>query len=510
MPSPFSLQARASGLLLHPTSLPGGQGVGDLGPAAQRFAEFLAESGQVWWQMLPVGPADAWGSPYGSSSAFAGNPLLISLDRLAEEGLLAREDAAAGGQAPAGRVDFALAWRMREPMLRRAFRAFGARRRTAEQESFEAFLEESAGWLGDFALFTAFKQKFGASSWTDWPPELRLREPAALERAREAHREEIRFLSFVQHQFFRQWADLREHCHREGVGLIGDIPIYVALESADVWANPGAFRLDAAGRPEAVAGVPPDYFNSDGQLWGNPLYRWEALRERGYDWWIARLRAAFGFFDAARLDHFIGFARYWEIPAGAATAREGHWREGPGGDLFEKLQDALGPLELIAEDLGVVTEEVVALRDRFGFPGMRVLHFAFDSGEGNMHLPHHHPARCVVYTGTHDNDTTAGWFGKRRDAAAHEREFALRYLNHDGSEIHWAMIGLALSSPADTAVFPVQDLLGLGSEARMNYPGTLDGNWAWRLREGELTTEIARRLRELTRASRRLRGDAAG
>ncbi|OGL58651.1 MAG: 4-alpha-glucanotransferase [Candidatus Tectomicrobia bacterium RIFCSPLOWO2_02_FULL_70_19] len=507
MTSPFSLQTRASGLLLHPTSLPGGHGVGDLGPAAHRFAEFLAESGQAWWQMLPIGPADAWGSPYGSSSAFAGNPLLISLDRLAEEGLLAREDASPAAAAPVWRADFARAWRIKEPLIRRAFRAFEARPRSGERGSLEAFLEENAGWLGDFTLFTVLKQRFGASSWADWPPELRSRDHAAIQRAREAHGEEIRFLSFLQYLFFRQWAQLREHCRRKGVGLIGDVPIYVSHESTDVWANPGVFRLDAAGRPEAVAGVPPDYFNSNGQLWGNPLYRWEALRERGYDWWIGRLRAAFRFFDATRLDHFIGFTRYWEVPAGAPTAKEGHWREGPGADLFEKLKDALGSLDLIAEDLGAVTEQVFALRDRFGLPGMRVLHFAFDGGEDNMHLPRHHPPRCVVYTGTHDNDTTASWFGKR---PPHEREFALRCLEHDGSEIHWAMIRLAFSSPAGIAVAPVQDVLGLGSEARMNHPGTLHGNWAWRLREGELTADLARRLRELTRATGRLGGGAAG
>ena len=459
--------------------------------------------------MLPIGPADPWGSPYGSPSAFAGNPLLLSLEHLAGDGLLAPEDAAPGAAPSIGRADFARAWRHKEPLLRKAFRVFEARRRAEEQEMFHAFAEENAGWLGDFALYTALRQRLGKDSWTGWPAELRSRERSALERARESLREEIRFLSFLQYQFARQWSDLRAHCRRKGVGLIGDIPIYVAHESADVWAHPDIFRLDPSGKPEAIAGVPPDYFNSEGQLWGNPLYRWGALRERGYDWWIARFRSICRSFDATRLDHFIGFTRYWEVPAGAPTAREGHWEPGPGAYLFEKALAALGPVEIIAEDLGAVTEEVTALREQFGFPGMRVLHFAFDSGDGNPHLPHNYPARCVAYTGTHDNDTTVGWFESRRDGALHERERALRYLNHDGSEIHWAMTRLAFSSPADLAIVPVQDLLGLGTEARMNYPGVLDGNWAWRLRGGELTEPLGRRLRELTQSTGRLPGDPA-
>ncbi|MBI3128546.1 MAG: 4-alpha-glucanotransferase [Candidatus Tectomicrobia bacterium] len=504
--APFDLHSRASGLLLHPTSLPSPHGIGDLGPSAHAFADFLADSGQGWWQMLPIGPTDAWGSPYGSSSAFAGNPLLLSLERLAGEGLLPPEQVGAAARPSTGRVDFARAWEVKEPLLRAAFRAF-ERLDGERRAGFEAFRRENAGWLGDFTLFTALKQRFGGALWADWPPEIRRREPGALERAREALGGEIRFLSFLQHEFFRQWEALRGHCRRKGVGLIGDIPIYVSRESADVWANPALFRLDPEGRPEAVAGVPPDYFNSNGQLWGNPLYRWDTLRERGYGWWIARLSAAFRFFDASRLDHFIGFTRYWEVPGGAPTAREGRWREGPGYDFFAQVQRAFGRLDFIAEDLGDVTPEVFELRDRLGLPGMRVLQFAFGGGNDNLHLPPHHPERCVVYTGTHDNDTTMGWFARlMREGPPHERERALRWLNHSENEIHWEMIRLAFLSRAHLAVIPVQDLLGLGTEARMNYPGEMNGNWAWRLREGELTETTRARLREETRAAGRLRG----
>jgi len=505
----ITLRNRASGLLLHPTSLPGPHGLGDLGPPAHAFADFLASSGQRWWQMLPIGPPDERDSPYGAQSAFAGSPLLISIERLAEEGLLNPADASS--DPPPGRADYAAAWRLKEPLLRRAHAAFEARNRPGEQLRFAEFQRANEGWLPDFALFRALKRRHGSAAWTDWPPELRSREPAALARAREALAAEMRFEAFLQFQFIRQWSHLKRRCRERGIGLLGDIPIYIAHESADVWANPEIFRLDAEGRPEAVAGVPPDYFNEDGQLWGNPLYRWETLRRRGYDWWIARLRATFERFDAARLDHFIGFVNYWEVPGGAPTAREGRWREGPGADFFEKALAALGPREIIAEDLGSVTEEVFALRDRFDFPGMRVLQFAFGEGEDSVHLPHRHPARCVVYTGTHDNETTVGWFhALRPEARDHfletierERARAPRHLQSEGNEIHWEMIRLALGSPADTAILPVQDLLGLGSEARMNHPGIVEGNWAWRLKEGALSGEVGGRLRELTQAAGR-------
>ena len=502
----MKLGKRSAGVLLHVTSLPGPHGIGDLGPQAHEFARTLAECGQSWWQMLPISPPGAGDSPYSSLSAFAGNPLLLSLDRLADEGLLSKEDLSGPG-FPKGRVEFSAVERFKKPLLRKAFEVFAAGRYPALKKDLVSFQKRRANWLPDYALFAALKEAHGGASWTAWEDGLRRREPKALEAARRSLKKEILFQIFLQHQFSRQWRALHDHCRRLGVGLIGDLPIFVSHDSADVWAHQELFWLDRGGTPLKVAGVPPDYFSSTGQLWGNPLYRWDAMRRSGYAWWVARFAAAFEHFDAVRLDHFIGFHNYWEIPGGAATAEGGRWILAPGAELFETVGKKLGELPLIAEDLGVVTPEVKALRDRFGFPGLRVLQMAFGTdAEADTYKPHNYSANCVVYTGTHDNDTTAGWFESAASAAstrspedvARERAAILSYLG-GGAEIHWDMIRLAYMSVAATAVIPAQDLLGLGSEARMNLPGTASGNWGWRLEEAALTPEIRRRWAALTK-----------
>ena len=493
-----SLRRRASGALLHVTSLPGGHGVGDLGPQARAFADWLAEAGQTWWQMLPVCPIGAANSPYSSPSAFAGNPLLVSLEALVEDGLLEPSDLE--GAPPAGeRVDYDAAWRFKEPRLRKASASAAQSLEGPVWDAFKSFYNEHAVWLDDYAQFMALKERFGTAAWVEWPPAVRQRrfrewEPGLLKSVGEAafHHQ------FVQFLFHRQWRALREHCRAKGLGLIGDVPIFVSHESVDVWAHQDLFQLGPDGRPTVVAGVPPDYFSATGQRWGNPHYRWDVLAQRGYAWWLARLRSAAERFDAVRLDHFIGFQRYWEIPASCPTAVEGRWLPGPDGPFFETATRELPQLELIAEDLGSITPEVAALRDRFHFPGMRVLQFAFGSDQqAESFLPHNYPRRCVAYTGTHDNDTTRGWY--EESSTELERHRARVYLRSDGSQIHWDMIACLLRSTADTAIFPAQDLLGLGSAARMNKPGTAQGNWEWRLAAGALTPELARRLRELAR-----------
>jgi len=499
------LDDRASGVLLHPTSLPGRHGSGDLGDEARRFADFLASAGQRWWQMLPVGPVGYGNSPYSAQSSFAGNPTLIALEPLVEEGLL--EASALGGRIfPERRVDFGAVVPFREERLRMAFAALPARGKPRSR--LDAFKDESRGWLPDFALFRALKRAHGETAWAQWEPDLKRRRRPALETARKELAAEIAFHEFEQYEFARQWRALRKHCRSLGIALMGDIPIFVAHDSADVWANQELFHLDEDGMPAVVAGVPPDYFSKTGQLWGNPLYRWPRLKKSGYAWWVARVGATLERFDAIRLDHFIGFHRYWEIARDSPTAERGRYVRGPGASIFRALRKALGALPLVAEDLGVVTPEVKALRDRFHLPGIRLLQFAFgDDPCAPDFLPHNYPRRCVVYTGTHDNDTTVGWFNERGGAEStrsqtqveRERDAALAYLGSDGTEIHWDMIRMVLLSVADLAIVPVQDLLGLGTEARMNRPGTLEGNWEWRFASGALDERIGARLGELTR-----------
>jgi 4-alpha-glucanotransferase len=493
-------------LLLHPTSLPGPHGSGDLGGGARRFVDFLAAAAQKWWQMLPVGPPGYGESPYSAESAFAGHPMLISPEGLVRAGWLDEGTVTPAVPLRDDRMDGAAAAPHRMRLLRAAFATFSAGPR--DPVGFEEFCEDNAPWLDDFALFRALKREHGGVQWTLWEAGVRGREPRAMQAARSRLAGEIVFEKFVQYAFDLEWRALRAHAAERGVGLIGDVPIFVAHDSADVWQNPRDFFLDEQGEPQYVAGVPPDYFSATGQRWGNPLYRWRRMRKGGYAWWIRRLRLTLRRFDAVRLDHFIGFKRYWRIPASEPTAVVGKWVTGPGSDFFDAVRSELGDLPLIAEDLGVTSPAVKALRDRHGMPGIKIVQFAFgDDPSAPDFLPHNYPRRAVVYTGTHDNDTTVGWFyakggagSTRTEAQAEaERQACLRYLGSDGQEIHWDMIRVALASVARLALFPLQDLLGLGSEARMNLPGSAVGNWTWRFDDAALTPALAERLAQLTR-----------
>ena len=485
---------RSSGILLHPTSLPGGFGIGDLGPAALRFVEFLVAAKQGVWQVLPLGPTGFGDSPYQCFSAFAGNPLLISPETLLAEGWLERGDLDGMPALPARRVDYGAVIPWKRALLERAAERFASGAVPSLQSDFEAFCASRAAWLDDFALFMALKQSNGGKVWTAWDAKLAAREPAALARAAARHEVAVRREKILQFAFARQWEAIRSFARSHGIRFVGDMPIFVAHDSADVWAHPELFHLDARGRPTVVAGVPPDYFSATGQLWGNPLYRWDEMARRGYAWWIDRVRAALEQFDRVRIDHFIGFSRYWEIPAREKTAVKGRWRPGPGDDLLRAIGAALGGLPLIAEDLGDVTPEVEAMRDRFGLPGMKILQFAFGGDASNPFLPHRHRRTCVVYTGTHDNDTSTGWFASAPPA---ERADAQRYLARSGDDIAYDLVRAALSSVADTAIVPLQDVMMLGSEARMNQPGRPDGNWSWRFEEGELNAWHSTRLAEM-------------
>lgn len=482
------LTDRTSGVLLHPTSLPA---AGELGPPARAFIDFLARAGQRWWQMLPVAPPGYGESPYSAESAFAGSPKLVSGARLVDDGLL-----------PASEVGAP-----KHLQLRTAFDTFRARASRSSRDAFDTFCARECAWLDEFALFHALKRAHGDVAWTDWEPRYRDRDPAALRDARGKLADEIALAKFVQHRFALDWADVRAHAASRGIGLIGDIPIFVAHDSADVWQHRELFHLDDAGQPALIAGVPPDYFSATGQRWGNPLYRWPRLRKTGYRWWIDRMRITLERFDAVRLDHFIGFQRYWEVKAHEPTAMNGRWMKGPGAALFAAMQRELGPLPLIAEDLGAVTPAVRRLRDRFGFPGIKLLQFAFGT-DPNAHefLPHNYPRNAVVYPGTHDNDTTVGWFhdpggaGQRStEQTEKERRIALAYLGApDANEIHWRFIRACFMSVANVAIVPMQDLLGLGSAARMNRPGIASGNWLWRAPGDALSPALADRLRDLT------------
>lgn len=489
---------RSSGILLHPTSLPGPYGIGDLGPQAFRFVDFLAEAGCALWQVLPLGPTGYGDSPYQCFSAFAGNPYLISPDELAADGLLTREEIENHPDFPADRVDYGAVIPWKSALLARAFQRFMADPRPDLRAALDVFLAENADWLDDFALFMALKEANGGGSWEHWPTDLRMREASALASAREKYQQDILRVSFYQFLFFRQWSKLRTYANQRGVQIIGDIPIFVASDSADVWAHPELFYLDDERRPTVVAGVPPDVFSPTGQLWGNPLYRWDAHKQDGYAWWRKRIRSTLKMVNIIRLDHFRGFAGYWEIPAGNPTAEFGRWVPGPGADLFDaivdELRNSLGltHLPIIAEDLGVITPDVVDLRERYHLPGMRILQFAF-SGPDNPFLPHHYVQNCVAYTGTHDNDTARGWF---ESAPEHERQFALRYLNISGEHFAWDLIRAIWASVAVFAIAPMQDFLNLGPEARMNYPSRLGGNWEWRLKEQDYIDDLAKRIQE--------------
>jgi 4-alpha-glucanotransferase len=494
---------RASGVLLHPTSLPGRHGIGDLGAEAHAFVDFLAATGQRWWQILPLGPTGYGNSPYQSTSSFAGNALLIDVDDLARRGWLAPQTILHDARLPIDHVDFDAVTALKEGSLRLAYDGFKAQ---GDDPKFDEFITANSGWLDDFVIYQALKDVHAGHPWYQWEPELVEREPAAMAAWRVRLAEGIRYHEFVQYAFEIQWQALRAACQQHGLMLIGDLPIFVAHDSADVWANPELFYLDKGGQPLVVAGVPPDYFSETGQLWGNPLYRWDAHAADDYAWWAARLRFLLGRVDIVRIDHFRGFEAYWEIPAGSTTAADGKWVDGPASKFFEALRRRLGSLPLIAEDLGLITPGVEALRDEFSLPGMRVLQFGFGPDSGSeKHLPHRFLPHCVVYTGTHDNDTTKGWFTSTDVATTQsweeidaERAYARRYMDTDGEEIHCDMIRLAFSSVADTAVIPLQDILGLDSRARMNLPGKAEGNWQWRFQKGQLDRQAQDRYAELT------------
>ncbi len=498
--------SRRSGLILHPTSLPGPYGIGDLGDEAYRFVDFLASAGQTYWQVLPLSPTGYADSPYQATSAFAGNPMLISPDRLLAAGYVTVDDVADRPVFTDERVDFGAVIAWKSTLLNRAFARFQTFP-AADRAPFERFCMEQAVWLEDAAFFMALKQAHGMRAWTEWSPSLAARDPNALALARAELADVIEAHKYVQWVFFTQWQELRRYAGSRGIRIIGDVPIFVALDSADVWANPHLFHFDANLRPTVVSGVPPDYFSETGQLWGHPLYRWDVMAADGYRWWIDRFRAAFALADVVRIDHFRGFYNYWEIPAGEATAINGRWVDGPRADLFTAVIAALGEVAIIAEDLGDFTPEsragLDALMAQFGFPGMRILQFAFNRREGDRFFPHNYPRTCVVYTGTHDNDTLVGWFTTSSTDA--ERRDALRYLCGGGDDIAWAFIRTAWMSVANTAMTTVQDLLGLGSEARMNLPGTLGAhNWTWRMPSGALDQRLARRLYDLTEIYQRL------
>ncbi len=494
---------RSAGVLLHASSLPGRFGIGDLGPQADRFLQWAEEAGQRIWQVLPLGPTGPGDSPYGALSAFAGNPLLISPEQLVKEGFLSETALAEAPSFPMEKVNFETVRGWKEKLFRNCWSRFGRGRDPTEREAFEVFCAsaEELPWLADWALFSAIKRKHRGAAWTSWPDGLARREPSELAAARRDLAEEIAYRKFLQFLFFRQWGRVKEKANRRGIKVLGDIPIYIAHDSADVWSRPELFTLDAGGRPELVAGVPPDYYSETGQLWGYPLYRWDRMEEEGYAWWIERFRMRFRQADIARIDHFRGFVAYWAVPASEMTALNGRWLPGPGRKVFDAIARALGDLDIVAEDLGTITPDVEALLADLGFPGMKVLQFAF-SEDDSPHLPHRHVPRSVVYTGTHDNDTARGWFEKLGEEG---KRRVLDYLGSDARTISWDLIRAAYASVAERAVVPLQDIFDLGSEARMNTPAFGSGNWKWRALPEDFSPERAARLRRLAELTGRAR-----
>jgi 4-alpha-glucanotransferase len=493
---------RSSGVILHPTSLPGPFGIGELGEHAERWVDFLADAGQRVWQVMPLGPTGYGDSPYQCFSAFAGNPYLISLERLRVAGWLT--DADLDGEAfDDDRVDYGPVIGFKLDRLSRAARRFFAEASPEARADFDAYRAGQADWLDDYALFMAIKEEHGGRSWDGWPAPLRDRDPDALDAARARLADAIERQRLWQHWFDQHWAQIRAHASARGVAIIGDVPIFVAYDSADTWANRELFYFDETGLPTVVAGVPPDYFSATGPRWGNPLYRWQRMAANGYGWWLARVRHTLHLVDVMRIDHFRGFAAYWEIPASEPTAVRGRWVKGPGQAFFDALRAGLGELPIIAEDLGVITPDVEALRDRNGLPGMKVLQFAFAGGAEDPYLPHNYERNCVVYTGTHDNDTSNGWYAQAPEV---ERDHVRRYLAREDANVAWELWRVASASVADTAVAPLQDLLGLGPEGRMNTPGVAAGNWTWRLTWDALPGWLAPALRELAELYGRVPG----
>lgn len=498
---------RSSGVLLHPTSLPAHHGIGDFVPEAYRFVDFLHSAGQKLWQVLPLNPTGFADSPFQSFSASAGNLLLISLDHLAEQGILSKKDLALVPSFPAETVDYSAVARFKMPLLRKAATNFLANAPADRRREFQQFEETHASWLDDFALFMALKEEHNLAAWTHWPPEIATRQHEAIQQKREELASAISAQKFLQYIFFQQWQKLLAYSHERNIRIVGDVPIYVAHDSADVWANPQFFLLDDRGHPLKIAGVPPDYFSATGQCWGNPIYNWPLLKQTGFQWWVERVRAALRLYDFIRIDHFRGFEAYWEVPGNEATAVNGRWVKAPGVELFSVLRKELGDLPIIAENLGVITPEVEALRHEFGLPGMAILQFAFGNDpQAPTFKPHNYVRDLVAYTGTHDNDTVVGWWMSRgggdstrtAEDVIKEHAFARAYLDFKDEPIQWVLIRAIMSSVANTAITPMQDLLGLGSEARMNLPGAPSGYWKWRMKAGAASDEIAAMLRELT------------
>lgn len=484
--------ARASGILLHPTSLSGEYGIGDLGPEAFKFVDFLCEAGQTYWQILPLGPTGYGDSPYQCFSAFAGNTLLISPEKLVEDSLLPKLPAPIEGT---NRVDYGAVYKSKGEILREVSTSFQRKMNTELNDEFKTFVRENAWWLDDYALYRAIKFEQQQKPWYEWSDELKLREAEAIIKVSKELSDQIQAEKFYQFLFFGQWFALKEYANACGVKIIGDLPLFVALDSADVWCNQDKFKLEPDGTAKVVAGVPPDYFSKTGQLWGNPIYDWDAMRQDNFSWWTARMHFTLKMFDVVRIDHFRGLLATWEVPGKDKTAENGQWVDVPGSELFAELKHVIGDLPVIAEDLGFVTPEVEELRDEFGFAGMRILQFAFGGDAHNRDLPHNYITNCVAYTGTHDNDTSVGWWS---DLDQDTRAHVIKYLDSDGKEINWDFIRAAWASVADISIVPMQDVLGLGSEARMNLPATIENNWLWRMTKDVIRPEHVKRLRELT------------
>lgn len=487
---------RRNGMLLPIVSLPSPYGIGGFSKEAYEFIDLLEETGQKLWQILPLGPTSYGDSPYQSFSTFAGNPYFIDLDTLAEKGWLTKEACEASDYGDnESYIDYGRIYNSRFVLLKQAF----LNSDILSDEKFTEFCKANQHWLPDYALYMALKNQNDGKSWIEWEEEIRLRKPEAVEYYKKELEEECNFYEFLQYEFHEQWTKVKEYAHKKGIQIVGDVPIYVAFDSADTWANPELFQLDEKNLPLGVAGCPPDAFSATGQLWGNPLYNWAYHKKTGYDWWLKRIAYCFDLYDIVRIDHFRGFDEYYSIPYGDETAVNGHWEKGPGMDLFNTVKEKLGELDIIAEDLGFLTESVFQLLKDSGYPGMKVLQFAFDPSEDSDYLTYKYQRNCVVYTGTHDNDTTAGWFEKLSDG---DKEVALRYMNSfytPKEEQHWDLIALAMRSTADTCIIPVQDFLGLGSEARINMPSTLGDNWKWRMTKGAFSEELKEKIRRMTK-----------
>lgn len=503
------INSRMSGILLHITSLPSQLGIGDIGPWAKKFADFLERSGQRVWQILPLNPTRKkfGNSPYSGTSAFAGNPLLISLDLLVQNGLLQKSELTSASLFSLSRVNYPTVIRYREPLFAKAFLKF--KKKGWDEHSFSQFCNQNAFWLDDYALFEALRNHFNGSSWNNWPPGIRDREINALEKAKNSLALDIEKHKFLQFIFYRQWTNLKSYCNKKNIQVIGDIPLYIHYDSADVWAHRDMFKLDREGNPVSVSGVPPDFFSAQGQLWGNPLYRWDIMKQERYSWWMRRMSHNLMLFDMIRLDHFRGFAGYWEVPASHKTAKNGKWVSGPGEHFFNALLRRFQCLPIIAEDLGYITPDVIKLKERFGFTGMRILQFGFSEEPlSSIHRPHSYRENCVGYTGTHDNNTLLGWLFENpsrsvrsREEIADERERAFAYVGCGRNEkkgVHWEFIRVLMMSHAALVVFPMQDILGLGEKSRMNQPGTVEDNWEWRLIPDHITPSTEDTLKKLT------------